>query len=95
MDIRANASVDTRPNSTGPNVLDAELVGLLAAVEQEDPYYEPASPKSPKYERLCKLESLGYIRYCPYPEEFWVMLPAGRDFLSRAVRSEYGRGDLG
>lgn len=83
MDSRPNGTFDVRPNSTGSTVLDAELVGLLAAVEQEDPYYEPALPKSRKYERLCNLESLGYIRYCPYPEDFWVILPAGRELLSR------------
>ena len=70
--------MDSRSKST---VLDDELIGLLDTVEKEDPYYEPSLPKSLEYERLCKLESLGYIRYCPYPEDFWVILPAGREIL--------------
>jgi hypothetical protein len=62
--------------------LNDELVRLLADVERADPYYESSSPQSSKYQQLCSLESLGYIRYCSYPEEFWVILPAGKDFLS-------------
>jgi hypothetical protein len=64
-------------------VLDDELVGQLSAVEQENLYYEPSLPKSRKYELLCMLEGLGYIRYCPYPEDFWIILPAGREVLLR------------
>ena len=64
--------------------LDDELVRLLADVERGDPYYyELLSPESSKYQQLCDLESRGYIRYCSYPEEFWVILPRGREFLSR------------
>ena len=62
---------------------DDELVRLLADVERGDAYYcESSSPQSSQYQQLCSLESRGYIRYCPYPEEFWVILPAGKEFLS-------------
>ena len=63
--------------------LDDELIRLLADIERADPYYYgSSSPQSSKYQQLCSLESLGYIRYCSYPEEFWVIVPAGKEFLS-------------
>ena len=72
------------PQGTQSPELDDELIRLLADVERADPYYyESSSPQSSKYQQLCSLESLGYIRYCSYPEEFWVILPRGREFLSR------------
>jgi hypothetical protein len=71
-----------RPQDSEPPELDDELVRLLADVERGDPYYcESLSPESSKYKLLCNLESCGYIRYCSYPEEFWVILPRGREFL--------------
>ena len=72
------------PQGTQSPELDDELFRLLADVERADSfYYESSSPQSSKYQQLCSLESLGYIRYCSYPEEFWVILPRGREFLSR------------
>ena len=74
----------SRPQGSEMPELDDELVRLLADVERGDPYYyESSSPQSSRYQQLCSLESLGYIRYCSYPEEFWVILPRGREFLSR------------
>lgn len=53
------------PSSQGAKQagLDNALIGLLSAVEREDPcyYYEPLSPESSTHEQLCDLESLGYI----------------------------------
>lgn len=67
--------------------VDDRLTGLLKAVELAGPfYYEPLSPDFLIHGQLCVLESLGYIRYCRYPEEFWVMLPAGKEFLSGLPR---------
>ena len=75
------------PQGTKSPELDDELVRLLVDVERADPYYyESSSPLSSKYQQLCSLESLGYIRYCSYPEEFWVILPAGKEFLSTLSR---------
>ena len=71
------------PQGTQSPELDDELFRLLADVERADSYYyESSSPQSSKYQQLCSLESLGYIRYCSYPEEFWVIVPAGKEFLS-------------
>jgi hypothetical protein len=83
VDFRSDGITVRCANSTGQPGLDDELVAQLSAVKREDPYYEPSFPKSRAYELLCKLERLGYIRYCPYPEDFWVILPAGRELLSR------------
>jgi hypothetical protein len=83
LDSRSDGITAFGRDGTGQPTIDDELVDQLLAVEQEDPYYEPSSPKSRKYELLCKLERLGYILYCPYPEDFWVMLPAGRERLLR------------
>ncbi len=69
------------PQGTQSPELADELIRLLAEVERADTYYcESSSAQS--YQQLCSLESLGYIRYCSYPEEFWVILPAGKEFLS-------------
>ena len=78
-----DGAVNWPSNSTVPTVLGDELVGLLADVAREEPYYEPSIPTSTTYKDLCKLESLGYVHYCPYPEDFWILLPAGRQLLSR------------
>ena len=75
------------PQVTQSPELDDELIRLLADVERADPYYyESSSPQSSKYQQLCSLESLGYIRYCSYPEEFWVILLSGKEFLSTLSR---------
>ena len=77
------------PQGTQSPELDDELVRLLVDVERADPYYyESSSPLSSKYQQLCSLESLGYIRYCSYPEEFWVILPAGKEFLSTLANDD-------
>ena len=77
------------PQGTQSPELDDELIRLLADVERADPYYyESSAPQSSKYQHLCRLEYLGYIRYCSYPEEFWVIRPEGKEFLStRNARS--------
>jgi hypothetical protein len=73
----------SRPQGSELPELDDELVRLLADVERGDPYFcESLSSESSKYQQLRELESRGYIRYCSYPEEFWVILPRGREFLS-------------
>jgi hypothetical protein len=69
-----------------------ELLNLLADVNRDDPYYYgPLSPEAHESMMLRKLESLGYIRYCPYPEEFWVMLPEGRVLLQKAANISSGQ----
>jgi hypothetical protein len=63
-----------------------DLIALLRAVERAGSFYfESLSPVSPTHEQLRQLEALGYIRYCRYPEEFWVMLPPGKELLSRLL----------
>jgi len=84
-----------RPQNSELPKLDDELVRLLAEVERGDPYYcESSSPESSKYQQLCELESRGYIRYCSYPEEFWVILPRGREFLSTGSQRRRLLGEL-
>jgi hypothetical protein len=86
----------SRPQGSEMPELDDDLVRLLADVERGDPYYyESSSPQSSKYQQLCSLESLGYIRYCSYPEEFWVILPAGTEFLSTLRARRRRSGELG
>ena len=84
-----------RPRGSEPPELDDELVRLLADVERGYPgYYESSSPQSSKYQQLCELESRGYIRYCSYPEEFWGILPRGREFLSTESQRRRFLGEL-
>ena len=76
-----------RFSSAGRAGLDPVFIELLAAVGRAHlGYYAPLSAESCTHEQLCHLESLGYIRYCRYPEEFWVILPAGKEFLSKLSR---------
>ncbi len=72
------------PKGTGSPALGDAYLRLLADVARTDPYYESLSPAPSHHEQLCTLESLGYIRYCPYPEEYWVILPAGKEALAKA-----------
>jgi hypothetical protein len=65
-------------------VMNDDLVHLLAEIARFDTFQEALSPQPSRLSQLWDLESLGYIRYCPYPEEFWVVLPAGREVLSKS-----------
>lgn len=65
-------------------VVNDDLLRLLADVARAEVFYEILSAPPSRFEQLCDLESLGYIRYCSYPEEFWVVLPAGKAFLSKS-----------
>ena len=77
------------PRPQGLELPDDELVQLLGDVERGDPYYcESLSAESSKYQKLCELEARGYIRYCAYPEEFWVILPRALEFLSSQRQPE-------
>jgi hypothetical protein len=64
--------------------MDDGLRRLLADVAQAGVFYEALSPPQSRLHQLRELESFGFIRYCSYPEEFWVVLPAGEEFLSRS-----------
>lgn len=64
--------------------MNEELLQLLADVARAGLFYETLSPQRSQLQQLFDLESLGYIRYCSYPEEFWIVLPAGKDFLSNS-----------
>ena len=74
------------PINVGQVRVNHTLLRLLADVERAGFFYEPLSPQPTLFRQLRDLEAIGYIRYCPYPEEFWIMLPAGRDAL---LDSEY------
>ena len=69
------------PRNVGQVRVNEDLLRLLADVEHAGFFYEPLSPQPTQFRQLRDLAALGYIRYCPYPEEFWIMLPAGRDAL--------------
>jgi hypothetical protein len=64
--------------------MNDDLLRLLDDVARGQVFYEALSPVPSRLRQLCDLESLGYIRYCPYPEEFWVALPAGKELLSKS-----------
>jgi hypothetical protein len=65
-------------------VINDDLIRLLDDVARVLVFYEALSPLPSRLRELRDLEALGYIRYCPYPEEFWVVLPAGKEFLSKS-----------
>lgn len=74
------------PRNFGQVTVNEDLLRLLGDVERAGFFYEPLSPQLTQFRQLRDLEALGYIRYCPYPEEFWIMLPAGR---ARLLNSEH------
>jgi hypothetical protein len=78
-----NVSMTTRAKV----VMNHDLLRLLENVARAQVFYEVLSPAASRRQELCDLESLGYIRYCPYPEEFWIVLPAGREFLGTSKHS--------
>ena len=63
------------------NALSGDLLGLLAEVARAGCFFEALSPEPQQARQLRDLEARGCIRYCPYPEEFWVVLPAGEKIL--------------
>jgi hypothetical protein len=66
--------------------MNEDLLRLLADVARAELFYQTLSPQPSQLQQLCDLESLGYIRYCSYPEEFWIVLPAGKALLSNSER---------
>jgi hypothetical protein len=65
--------------------MNDDLAHLLAEVARAEIFQEALLPTRSRLQQLWDLDSLGYIRYCPYPEEFWVVLPAGKEFLSTSA----------
>lgn len=72
-------------------VVNDDLLRLLDDVARAQVFYEILLPARSRIEQLCDLESLGYIRYCSYPEEFWVVLPDGKEFLLRSKLGSLSR----
>jgi hypothetical protein len=72
-------------------MIDSEMFELLARVDYEGNYYGSLSTETPEYQLLRKLENLGFVRYCPYPEEFWVILPSGKDLLKDYIDNSLKR----
>lgn len=69
------------PDST--TQLSPELRNLLIRVAAEHPrYYAPLSPDAHENKLLRELERLNCVHFCPYPEEFWVLLPQGKALLT-------------
>lgn len=64
--------MDARPELT------VEQRHMLERVKEGSVYYGPLMPKDDagrrEMELLRELESAGYVRYCPYPEEYWVAI---------------------
>jgi hypothetical protein len=69
-------------------VMNGDLLRLLDSVARANVFYEALSPLPSRRRQLGDLESLGYIRYCPYPEEFWIVLPAGKEFLAKSKHDQ-------
>lgn len=61
--------------------VSGDLLRLLAEIARAGCFYEALSPEPMQARQLCDLEARGCIRYCPYPEEFWIVLPAGEELL--------------
>ena len=68
-------------------VMNDQTLRLLEEVARAQVFYESLSPVPSRRQEMSALESLGYIRYCPYPEEFWIALPAGVEFLATSKHS--------
>jgi hypothetical protein len=64
--------------------MEKDLLQLLESVARVQVFYEVLSPLPSRRQQLSDLESLGLIRYCPYPDEFWIVLPAGWEFLAKS-----------
>ena len=67
---------------------DFESIGaLLTKIEIEDNYYVIPGPEEPLLRRLA---AAAFIRWCPYPEEFYVLQPDGKRQLQyyREVRGQ-------
>jgi hypothetical protein len=69
-------------------LMNSDLLRLLDSVARAPVFYESLSPVPSLRQQLGDLESLGYIRYCPYPEEFWIVLPAGKEFLAKSKHGQ-------
>jgi len=72
-------------------MMNNDLFELLARVDYEGSYYGPLSKEIPEYQLLRELETLGFVRYCPYPDELWVILPSGKDLLRNYIDASLGR----
>lgn len=58
--------------SSDTSLPDARLRDLLARVVAEKTYYPRLDPSDPEGPLLRRLAALGLIRWCPYPDEFYI-----------------------
>jgi hypothetical protein len=73
--------------SSGQPLMRDELAQLLAEIARAEVFQEALLAPVSRLQQLRELEALGLVRYCPYPEEFWIALPAAKDFLAGAPSS--------
>jgi len=66
-------------STLGPEVgiSAAELALLREVAAAHEGFYSSLSEDAPDVIALRALARRGYVRFCPYPEEFWVTTPEG------------------
>lgn len=75
--------------------LSGDLLRLLGEVARAGFFYEALSPEPVLAQQLCDLEARAYIRYCGYPEEFWIILPGGEQLLLATQAARRNRAEIG
>lgn len=53
-----------------------EDIFLLKKILKDKEFYPPVE-ECDESQRLRKLTKAGYIKWCPYPEEFYIITPLG------------------
>jgi hypothetical protein len=72
-------------DNEAPAELSPYVLNILRDIAAEDHYYAPLSlaHDDPLRLALRTLESMEYIHWCPYPEEFYIIRRAGLAALGR------------
>ena len=55
-------------------------IELLKKIIEDKEFYPPVG-ECDESQRLRKLAKEGYIRWCPYPEEFYIVTPSGLEMF--------------
>jgi hypothetical protein len=63
---------------------ESEILAKLREVSADGEHSVPTRFDDPREERLYwELAEMGLIRWCPYPEEFYLLTPKGTDLLKK------------
>jgi hypothetical protein len=80
-ELAGNGVGQPHNSAAGSSPLD-DVLTSLQRIHDEDAYYGTSDPGVSETNLLRGLSAMGLIRWCPYPNGFYVLEPLGTQFLA-------------